>query len=92
MLTASPSVFSNPSEYIILEVSCPGAESLLFTTLYRSPKAIRFNNFDVFSRYSFAYKNIIIGGNSNENLLLVLRLLLSVNLSPLMLSVLLTLI
>ena len=69
-LAASPSVFSNSPEYMILEIGCPGADSLLFTTLHRRPKAILFNEFfNVLSRYSFAYKNIIIGGDLNCSLL-----------------------
>ena len=70
LLAASPSVFSSSPEYMILEIGCPGADSLLFTTMYRRPKAILFNEFfNVMSRYSFAYKNIIIGGDLNCNLL-----------------------
>ena len=70
LLAASPSVFSNSPEYMILEIGCPGADSLLFTTMYRRPKAILFNEFfNVLLRYSFAYKNIIIGGDLNGNLL-----------------------
>ena len=70
LLAVSPSVFSNSPEYMILEIGCPGADSLLFTTMYRRPKAILFNEFfNVLSRYSFAYKNIIIGGDLNCNLL-----------------------
>ena len=61
--------FSNSPEYMILEIGCPGTDSLLFTTMYRRPKAILFNEFfDVLSHYSFAYKNIIIGGDLNCNL------------------------
>ena len=62
--------FSNSPEYMILEIGCPGAVSLLFTTMYRRPKAILFHEFfNVLSRYSFAYKNIIIGGDLNWSLL-----------------------
>ena len=69
MLTASPSVFSNSPEYMILEIGCPETDSLLFTTIYRRPKAILFNEFfNVLSRYLFAYKNIIIGGDLDCNL------------------------
>ena len=54
---ASPSVFSNFPEYMILEIGCPGTDSLLFTTMYRRPKSILFNDFfNVLSRYSFAYE------------------------------------
>ena len=53
-----------------MEIGCPGADSLLFTTMYRRPKAILFNEFfNVLSRYAFAYKNIFIGGDLNCNLL-----------------------
>ena len=45
LLAASPSVCSNSPEYMILEISCPGADSLLFTTMYKRPKAILFNEF-----------------------------------------------
>ena len=62
LLAASPSVFSNSPEYMIIEIGCPGADSLLFTTMYRRPQAILLNEFfNFFPRYSFAYKNIIIG-------------------------------
>ena len=38
--------------------------------MYKRPKGILFNDFfNVLSRYSFAYKNIIIGGDLNCNLL-----------------------
>ena len=68
-LASSPSVFSNSPEFLILELSCPGAQSLLFISIYRRPKAVLFNDsFNVFSRYSFAYKNIIFGGGLNYNL------------------------
>ena len=68
LLAASPRVFSNSPEYMILETGCPGADSLLFTTMYRRPKAILFDEFfSVLSRYSFAYKNLIIGGDLNCN-------------------------
>ena len=82
LLASSPSVFSNSSEFFILELSCPGAQSLLFISMYRRPKAILFNDFfNVFSRYSFAYKKIII------TLIVICwalasRLPLSVNRSP----------
>ena len=70
LLAASPSVFSNFHEYMILEIGCPGTNSLLFTSMYRRPEAISFDEFfNVYSRYSFAYKNIIIGGDLNCNLL-----------------------
>ena len=69
LLASSPSVFSNSPEFLILELSCPGAESLLFISMYRRPETILFNDFfNVFSRYSFAYKNIIVGGDLNCNL------------------------
>ena len=69
-LASSSSVFSNSPEFIILELSCPGARSLLFISMYKRPKAILFNDFfNVLSRYSFAYENIIIGGDLNCNLL-----------------------
>ena len=69
LLASSPSVFSNSPEFLILELSCPGAQSLLFISMYRRPKVILFNDFfNVFSRYSLAYKNIIIGGDLNCNL------------------------
>ena len=58
LLASSPSVFSNSPEFLILELSCPGAQSLLFISMYRRPKAILFDNFfNVFLRYSFAYEN-----------------------------------
>ena len=70
LLTASPSVFPNSPEYMLLEIGCPGTDSLLCTTMYRRPKAIFFNEFfNVLSRYSFAYKNIILSGHLNCNLL-----------------------
>ena len=70
LLAASPTVFSNSPEYMILGIGCPGADVLLFTIMYRRPKAILFNEFfNVLSRYSFIYKNIIIGGHLNCNLL-----------------------
>ena len=70
LLASSPSVFSNSPEFLMLEFTCPGAQSLLFISMYRRPKAILFNDFfNVFSRYSFAYKNIIIGGDLNCHLL-----------------------
>ena len=70
LLAASPSVFSNSPEYMILEIGCPGADSLLFTTMYRRPKTILFNEFfNVLSRYLFANKNIIIRGDFNFHLL-----------------------
>ena len=70
LLAASPGVFYNSPKYVILEDGCPGAESLLCTTMYRRPKAILFDDFfNVLSSYSFAYKNIIIGGHLNCNLL-----------------------
>ena len=82
LLASSPSVFSNSPEFLILELSCPGSQSLLFISMYRRPKAILFNDFfNVFSRYSFAYKKIII------TLIVICwalasRLPLSVNRSP----------
>ena len=55
---------------MMLEVSCPWSESLLFVSVYRRPKAILFNDFfNVFWRYSLVYKNIIIGSDHNCNLL-----------------------
>ena len=69
LLASSPSVFSNSPEFLILELSCPGSQSLLFISMYRRPKAILFNDFfNVFSRFSFAYRNIIFGGDLNCNL------------------------
>ena len=57
--------FFNAPEFIILELRCPNAESILFT-MYRRPKGLLLNNFfNVLSRFSFAYKNIIIGCNLN---------------------------
>ena len=68
MLASSSSVFSNSPEFSILELSFPGAQSLLFISMYRRPKAILFNDFfNVFSRYYFAYKNIIFSGDLNCN-------------------------
>ena len=45
LLALSPSVFSNSPEFLILELSCPEAQSLLFISMYRRPKAILFNDF-----------------------------------------------
>ena len=70
LLTTSPGAFSNSPELMMLEIGCPGAEFLIFTTVYTRSKAIFFKDFvDVLSRYSFAYKNIFIGGDLNCNLL-----------------------
>ena len=69
VLAASPGPFSNAPEYTILELKCPNAETMLFTTMYRRPKGLLFDEFfTVLSRFSFAYKNIIISGDLNCNL------------------------
>ena len=35
LLASSPSVFSNSPDFMILELSCPEADSLLFISVYR---------------------------------------------------------
>ena len=69
VLAASPSSFSNAPEYIILELMCQNANAMLFTTMYRRPKGLFLGDFfAVLLRFSFAYSNIIISGDSNCNL------------------------
>ena len=74
VLAASPSPFSNAPEYIILESKCPNANTMLFTTMYRRPKGLLFDDFfAVLSRFSFAYSNIffnnVVAGSSARALL-----------------------
>ena len=45
LLAALSGVFTNSPEFSMLEVGCPGAEFLMFTTVYRRPKAIRLTIF-----------------------------------------------
>ena len=67
--SASPGPFSSAPEYIILELKCPNAETMLFTSMYRRPKGLLFDEFfTVLSRFSFAYNNVIISGDFNCNL------------------------
>ena len=68
VLAASSSLFSNAPEFNILELKCPNAETMLFTTMCRRPEGLLLNEFFVvLSRFSFAYSNIIIGSDLNCN-------------------------
>lgn len=70
ILHSSPSNFSNTPEYIIFDVRFANSKPLLFASIYRRP-AGRFlheliANFDAFAH---AYKNIVISGVLNCNML-----------------------
>lgn len=70
VLDSSPSQFSNSPEYLLLEVRPPHCETVLFTSMYRRPKAKLFSDFsDSFSKFSCNFKNIIIIGDLNCNML-----------------------
>ena len=70
VITASQGVFSNSPEYLMIEIRYPNSDSLLFTSMNRRPKGLLFHEFiNVFSQFSHAYKNIIIAGDLNYNLL-----------------------
>ena len=45
VLAASPSMFSNAPEYLILDIKCPNNESMLLTVMYRRPKGFLFSDF-----------------------------------------------
>ena len=69
IFAASPGLFSNALECIILELKCENWKTVLFTSMYRRLKSFLLNGFfNILSRLSFAYKNIIIGGGLNCNL------------------------
>ena len=45
VLAASPNMFSNALEYLILDIKCPNNESTLLTVMYRRPKGLIFSDF-----------------------------------------------
>ena len=75
ILAASPGPFSNAPEYLILELKCANSETSMyyvsmFTSMYGRPKGLLFNDFfNVLPRFTFAYKNIILGGDLDCNLM-----------------------
>lgn len=70
LIDASTGPFCNAAEFLMLEIILPSGEIILFVSMYRRPKGQLFNNFITsFNRVSHAYKNIIITGNLNCNLL-----------------------
>ena len=69
MLVTSRGLFSNTPEVIILELKCPNAETMLFTTIYRRPEGFLIEDFfAVLPCFSFTYSDIIISGDLNCNL------------------------
>lgn len=69
-LASSPSAFSNSPEFIILEIRSTDSRPLLFSSIYRRPKALLLNDFTFpFNQFSHSYQNIIIAGDLNCNLL-----------------------
>lgn len=70
ILQSSSGQVLNDPEYLLLEIINPNICSLLFTCIYRRPKGHLLTDFlNVFNNYSHAYKNIIISGDLNCNLL-----------------------
>ncbi|XP_046750069.1 uncharacterized protein LOC124413491 [Diprion similis] len=69
VLAMSPSEFSNSPEFLILDIHLSDSESILFSSIYRRPKGLLFNEYlNTLSRFSHAYPNIVIGGDLNCNL------------------------
>lgn len=66
MLAKSPSAYTESPEFLLLELRTPCNELLLFSSIYRPPRAKFFNDFiEAFSQFSHAYKHIIISGDVN---------------------------
>ena len=66
VLASSPNNYSNSPEYLILEISSPTNEKLLFASVYRRPGSDMFHDFfRDFTNVSHAYYNIIIAGDLN---------------------------
>ncbi|XP_071637527.1 uncharacterized protein [Temnothorax longispinosus] len=70
IVAVSPRVDFNSPEYLIVEIRLPSDESVLFASVYRRPKGILPHEFfDTLTSASHMYRNIIIGGDLNCNLL-----------------------
>ncbi|XP_077270664.1 uncharacterized protein LOC143901904 [Temnothorax americanus] len=70
VLASSPPAFANAPEYLILEVRDGTREPLLFTSMYRRPKGRNFDEYvDALTGVLHNYKNIVITGDLNCNLL-----------------------
>lgn len=70
ILHTSPNLFSNSPEYIIFDVRLSNSEPLLYASLYRRPEGRLLHDFiSVFNRFAHGYKNIIISGDLNCNVL-----------------------
>ncbi|XP_068990040.1 uncharacterized protein [Neodiprion pinetum] len=68
VLAASPSLFSNSPEFLILEIKSQ-CNKALFSTIYRRPKGALLEDFlTQFETFSHSYTNIIITGDLNCNL------------------------
>ncbi|XP_077258283.1 uncharacterized protein LOC143895191 [Temnothorax americanus] len=68
-VSATGADISSP-EYLILEIRLPNNESVLFASVYRRPKGLLLHEFaEALTSVSHLYKNIIIGGDLNCNLL-----------------------
>ena len=61
----------NSPEFLIIEIRLPLGEAVLFASIYRRPKGHLFHDFvDKLTAVSHRYKNIVIGGDLNCNLLM----------------------
>lgn len=70
IIYASPTEFTGSPEFLILEIRNDSSESLLLTSMYRRPNSELLNNFAaILERFSHAYKNIVITGDLNCNML-----------------------
>ena len=72
-LAISPSSFSNSPKFLILDVRGGNFQPLLFNSMYRRSKGANSNKYvNTLPKYSPNYKNIIITGDLNCNLLTTL--------------------
>lgn len=70
LLDASPSMYSESPEFLLIELSQACGGKLLFVSMYRPPNTRLFTNFiSSYNKIAHAYNNIIIAGDLNCNLL-----------------------
>ena len=65
-LAASPGLFTNSHEFLMLEIRSPDNDALLFISLYRRPRGTFFDDFlETYKSFSHVYENIRIAGDVN---------------------------
>ncbi|XP_024892122.1 uncharacterized protein LOC112467653 [Temnothorax curvispinosus] len=70
LIATSAATHINAPEFLMIEIRLPCNETVLFASVYRRPKGFLLHDFaQALTNVSHLYKNIIIGGDLNCNLL-----------------------